>query len=123
MDFSKRGSNRGTTQRQSMGLWTGRTKFAEPFGWGQVDGWALMGALQCAGDKGATLSFAPGNGGVGVTVRIYMGEKGDYGYCADPDQLNELMALLIEKMGSKAEDVVAGLKGIDILPASSLPAD
>lgn len=123
MDFSKRTTNRGTPQRQSMGLWTGRTKFADPFGWGSVNALGVMAALQCAGEKGATLSFAPGNGGVGITVRIYMGEKGDSGYCADPEQLDELMALLIEKMGSKSEDVIAALKGVTIIPASSLPAD
>lgn len=123
MDFSKRGSNRGTTQRQSMGLWTGRVKFSEPFGWGKVRAVGLIAALQVAGEKGATLSFAPGNGGVGITVRIYMGEKGDYAYAADPEELDELMALLIEKMGSKSEDVILSLQGMQIVPAGSMPAD
>lgn len=123
MDFSKRATNRNAPQRQSMGLWTGRTKFAEPFGWGKVDPLGVLAALQCAGEKGATMSFAPGNGGVGITVRIYMGEKGDSGYCADADQLDELMLLLIEKMGSKSEDVILALQGAKVLPASSLPAD
>ena len=123
MDFSKRSNAKSATQRQSMGLWTGRTKFAEPFGWGSVDMYGLVAAFQVAGEKGATLSIAPGNGGVGITVRIYMGEKGDYGYASNPDELNEMLALLIEKMGSSSEDVVAALKGINIVAPASMPAD
>lgn len=123
MDFSKKTTNRGGVQRQSMNLWTGRTKFSDPFGWNRLDVHLLLAALQTAGEKGITLSYAPGNGGVGVTVRIYAGDKGDYAYAADPEQLDELHELLIQKMGSSAEDAVMALKGITILPASSLPAD
>lgn len=123
MDFSKRTPPGGGKQRQSMGLFTGRTKFAEPFGWGRVDMYGLVAAFQVCGEKGVTLSIAPGNGGAGVTVRLYAGEKGDYGYAADPEQLDELLALIIEKMGSKSEDVVMALKGVTIVSPASMPAD
>lgn len=123
MDWSQKSKPKTATQRQSMGLWTGRTKWAEPFGWGRVDAIGLLAAFQVAGEKGATLSIAPGNGGTGVTLRIYMGEKGDYGYAADPEQLNEMIDLLIEQFGSKSEDIKAALKGINIVTLDSLPAD
>lgn len=123
MDWSQKSKPKNTVQRQAMNLWSGRTKWAEPFGWGRVDAIGMLAAFQVAGEKGATLSIAPGNGGVGVTVRIYMGDKGDYGYAADPEQLNEMLDLLIEQFGSKSEDIKAALKGIHIVTLDSLPAD
>jgi len=123
VDFSKRSTQKSGFQRQSMGLFTTRVKTPEPFGWHQVDRLAMVAAFSVCADKGATLSIAPGNGGVGVTVRIYMGEKGDYAYAADAESLNECFELLIAKMGSTSEDVKQTLQGLHLRGPEALPAD
>lgn len=123
MDWSKKTPAKGAGTRAPMNMWTGRTKFAEPFGWGRVDPISLLGALVVAGEKGATLSFAPGNGGVGVTVRIYQGDKGDYGYAADPEQLTEMLDLLIAQWGSPSEDTKMTLRWAVSLQVPATAAD
>lgn len=123
MDFSKKTPQKTGFQRQSMGLFGDRQKKVEGFAWARVDAIGMIGAFAVAGQNGATLSIAPGNGGAGVTVRIYMGEKGDYAYAADIEQLNEIFELLIAKMGSKSEDVRMALEGVTIRSIEAMPAD
>lgn len=123
MEWPKKATSKSSTARAPLNMWSGRTKFAEPFGWGRVDSISLLGALVVCGEKGATLSFAPGNGGVGVTMRIYMGDKGDTGYAADPEQLTEMFDMLIAQWGSPAEDLKASLTGITFLRGDQAVAD
>jgi hypothetical protein len=106
-----------------MGLFSQRQLKVELFDWQNVDRLLIVAAFSVSSQSGVTLSIAPGNGGVGVTVRMYAGEKGDYAYAQNAAQLNELFHLIISKLGSSSEDIMLALEGMKILPADSLPAD
>lgn len=123
MDFSKRGNPGRQFKRQSLGMWTERALQPQPFGWHQVDRLALVAAFSVCNANNTTLSIAPGNGGVGVTVRLYQGEAGDYAYADTPASLNELLEILITKWGSTSEDVKLALEGFTVQGASAMPAD
>lgn len=123
MDFSKRGNPRQQFKRQSLGMWTERTLAPQPFGWHLVDRVALVAAFSVCIANSTTLSLAPGNGGVGITVRLYQGDAGDYAYADTPASLNELLEILITKWGSTSEDVKLALEGFSVQAASAMPAD
>lgn len=88
-----------------------------------MDRLALVAAFSVCNANNTTLSIAPGNGGVGVTVRLYQGEAGDYAYADTPASLNELLEILITKWGSTSEDVKLALEGFTVQGASAMPAD
>lgn len=123
MDWSKKSQPKSGFQRQSMGLFAEREKKPEGFAWHKVDRLAMVAAFSVCCDKGTTLSIAPGNGGTGVTVRIYQGDKGDYAFADTAESLNELFELLIAKLGSSSEDVKMSLEGWNIQAAGAMPAD
>jgi len=104
-------------------MWQERAHMPQPFGWHQVDRLAMVAAFSVCCDKGTTLSIAPGNGGVGVTVRLYQGDAGDYAYADTPASLNELFEVLIAKWGSSSEDVKLSLEGLQVQAVAAMPAD
>lgn len=123
MDFSKKTVGRQGFKRQSLGMWTDRSHMPQPFGWHLVDRLAMVAAFSVCCDKGTTLSIAPGNGGVGVTVRLYQGDAGDYAYADTPESLNELFEVLIAKWGSSSEDVKMSIEGLHLRGPQPMPAD
>lgn len=64
----------------------------------------LLTALQSAMIAGATISFAPAQGGIGVTLRIYRGDTADVEFAGSHEELTELLELVIDGFSSGSED-------------------
>lgn len=72
--------------------------------WTKLDYVTLLTALDAAMASGTTISFAPAQGGIGVTLRIYRGETADTEFAGSHEELEELLDLLIDGLSSSAED-------------------
>jgi len=90
--------------KKPLGIFKERAQIPEILNWRRVSNLALRAAISTALGEGATVSFAPASGGTGVTVRIYKGDNADTAFAGTPEQLNELLALVVEQFASTAED-------------------
>lgn len=104
MAFMDKRGNNGQVKKP-LGLFAKREQKPISMNWKKVSPLALRAALAMALANKATLSFAPGTGGVGCTVRIYKGDNADVEFAENPDQLVELLALVAEGFATEAEDV------------------
>jgi len=95
---------RNQSPRERSELFVRRRNRQELLNWKDVNDLTLRTALACAGQAGATLSFAPALGGIGVTVRVYKGDHADSEYAGNAEELNELLELIIEGYASTSED-------------------
>jgi len=95
---------RNQSPRERSELFVRRRNRQELLNWKEVSDLTLRTALATCGQAGATLSFAPALGGIGVTVRVYHGDHADNEYAGNGEELNELLELIIEGFGSKSED-------------------
>jgi len=98
------GQNRRMGTRERSELFTLRQKRSPGFVWTDVNQVDLLTALDLAMQNGATLSFAPGNGGRGITMRLWQGKVADSEYAGSPEELDELLGLLIDGFASTSED-------------------
>lgn len=103
--------------KKPLGIFKDRAQIPEVLNWRLVSNLALRAALSTATINGATVSFAPANGGTGVTVRVYKGDNADTAFAGTAAQLTELLALITEQFGSGSEDVwqalaIAGESGV-----------
>lgn len=98
---------RGNTapKRKPLGVFQFRSNKPTILNWKQVHPLALRAALGSSMAVGATVSFSPAQGGVGVTLRIYKGDNADVEYAGTPEQLVELLALVAEGFASESEDI------------------
>lgn len=85
-------------------LFVRRRNRQELLNWKDVDDLTLRAALGVAMSAGATLSFAPALGGIGVTVRVYHGDHRDSEYAGNAAELCELLDLIIDGFQSGSED-------------------
>src|ERR1044072_3165014 len=102
------GMDKGGTQppkRQPLGGVQYRSNKPTSLNWKEVSSLAIRAALGSAMAVGATVSFSPAQGGVGVTLRIYKGDNADVEYAGAQEQLVELWALVAEGCSSEAEDI------------------
>lgn len=90
--------------KKPLGIFKERAQIPEILNWRRVSNLALRAALSIALTDGATVSFAPASGGTGVTVRVYKGDNADTAFAGSPEQLNELLALIVEQFASSSED-------------------
>lgn len=95
----------GTRERSE--LFTNRKNRRLQFDFLQVDRATLLTALNVAIAEGVTLSFAPAQGGIGVTLRVYMGDKADTEFAGSVEELEELLTLFVIGLSSKSEDPIA----------------
>jgi len=91
--------------KKPLGIFKERAQIPEILNWRQVSSLALRAALSTALTDGATVSFAPANGGTGVTMRVYKGDNADTAFAGNASQLTELLALITEQFASNSEDV------------------
>lgn len=106
------------TTRERANVFAQRRSRPLGFDWHNVDSLELMTALSVCSTASVTLSFAPAQGGVGVTIRFYAGNLQDDAYASCAEQLNELLALLIEEYRSESEDPRLALKGLKVVRAA-----
>ena len=95
---------RNQSPRERSELFVRRRNRQELLNWKDVSDLTLRTALSVAGQAGATVSFAPALGGIGVTVRVYKGDTADSEYAGNAEELNELLELIIEGYASSSED-------------------
>lgn len=114
---------RNQSPRERSELFVKRRNRQERINWRDVSGLKLRAALACCGDAGATISVAPALGGIGVTVRIYNGEKVDSEYAGSAREFDELMELIIEGYGSTSEDILMTLDKFGELRDTAQAAD
>lgn len=100
------GGNRKLSTRERSELFVSRRNKAQVFQFGDLDPALLVAALNTAIRNETTLSFAPAQGGIGVTLRVYRGDYGDTEFAGSPLELAELLTLLVEGLSSDSEDVV-----------------
>lgn len=101
---------RNQSPRERSELFVARRNRQQLLNWKEVDDLKLRTALSVAGQAGATLSFAPALGGIGVTVRVYCGETADSEYAGTAGELNELLDLIVRGYASKSEDPYQALR-------------
>src|ERR1044072_9903943 len=92
-------------KRKPLGVFQYRSNKPTILNWKEVSALAIRAALGSAMAVGATVSFSPAQGGVGVTLRIYKGDNADVEYAGTPEQLVELLALGAPGFASEAEDI------------------
>lgn len=98
------GQQRKQSPRERSELFVKRRNRQLRLRWTAIDQVTLLTALDCCMYSGATISFAPAQGGIGVTLRIWMGETADTEFAGSAEELNELLDLLIEGLRSTSED-------------------
>jgi len=102
-DIGKRKGQGKQTHSELMGLWSKR-KSACGFDWSQVDFVELLTALNVAGQSGAALMISPASGGLGVCLTIFANNDRVKAYATLPEEVNELLAGIIDEFGSSSED-------------------
>jgi len=108
---------RNQSPRERSELFVRRRNRQELLNWKGVNDLVLRTALSVAGQAGATISFAPALGGIGVTVRVYQGDTADSEYAGSAEELNELLGLIVEGYASKSEDPYAAhMKSGEVAP-------
>jgi len=98
------GGKRQLSPRERSELFTSRRARQQTLKFTDVPTVTLLTALQCAMQEGATLSFAPAQGGIGCTLRVYRGDYADTEFAGSAEELAELLNLLIDGLSSSAED-------------------
>jgi len=98
------GQNRRMGPRERSELFTARKLRSQLFAWTDVNVVDLLTALSLALENKATLSFAPATGGAGIVLKLWQGRIADDEFAGSPEELNELLALLIEGFASSSED-------------------
>lgn len=111
----------------SLGLFTEYGFTPEYIDWKQVPDLSLRTCIAVAMQAGVILSFAPAQGGLGVTVRVYKDGKSDQAFAKNPQQVTTVLDLITRKLQSPSEDVFmlwAKAGELKNRPeASELPAD
>ncbi len=90
--------------RERSELFVNRRLKNRQLAWAELDYVLLLTAIEECMREGATISFAPAQGGIGVTLRIYRGDYADVEFAGSPAELEELLGLIIDNFGSGAED-------------------
>jgi hypothetical protein len=98
------GQKRQMSPRERSELFTSRRAKQQRLAWYDLDYVTLITALGCCMGEGATISFAPAQGGIGVTLRIYRGDYADTEFAGSVEELDELLSLVIDGLASGAED-------------------
>lgn len=98
------GQKRQMSPRERSELFVTRRSKQQRLAWSEVDYITLITALACCMAEGATVSFAPAQGGIGVTLRIYRGDYADTEFAGSAEELEELLSLVIDGLGSGSED-------------------
>lgn len=98
------GQKRQMNPRERSELFVNRRLRNRLFAWSEVDVVLLLTAVEECMREGATISLAPAQGGIGVTLRIYRGDYADVEFAGSPQELEELLGLIIDNFSSGAED-------------------
>jgi len=98
------GQKRQLNTRERSELFVARRSKQQRLAWTEIDYVTLLTALGCCMAEGATISFAPAQGGIGVTLRIYRGDYADTEFAGSAEELEELLSLVIDGLASSAED-------------------
>ena len=117
--MAKPSFQRSQSPRERSELFVARRNRQQLLNWKEVDDLALRCALSCAGQVGATISFAPALGGIGITVRVYKGDTQDSEYAGSAEELNELLHLIVQGYASKSEDPYQALRKTKELRAAA----
>jgi len=103
------GGKRQMSTRERSELFVARRNRQQLLQFTDVEPATLYTALQCAMSEGATLSFAPAQGGIGITVRVYRGDYADTEFAGSSEELSELLELIIQGFSSTSEDPKAAI--------------
>lgn len=106
------GGKRNMGPRERSELFVSRQKRQLPMSFAALDPVLLVAALDAALLGGATLSFAPAQGGIGCTVRVYRGDYADTEFAGSPEELTELLTLVIAGLGGTSEDLIASTRAV-----------
>jgi len=115
------GQKRRMNQRERSELFVKRRNRQLRLRWTKIDQVTLLTALDTCMLEGATISFAPAQGGIGVTLRIWRGETADTEFAGGWEELQELLDLLIDGLSSSAEDpreIIRGELNGSLAPAA-----
>lgn len=100
------GQKRTMNDRQRSELFVSRRNRQQLLQFTEIEPALLYAALQEGMRAGATISFAPAQGGIGITLRVYRGDYADVEFAGSGQELSELLALLVEGFASGSEDAV-----------------
>ena len=100
------GGNRKLNERQRSELFVSRRNRQQLLSFIELDVPTLITSLNVAMAAGATLSFAPAQGGIGVTVRVYRGDYADTEFAGSVEELQELLTLIVEGLYEGGDDPV-----------------
>lgn len=98
------GRQRQLGPRERSELFVARKLRSSLFCWTDVDVVELLTALSLALEHKATLSFAPATGGTGIVLKLWQGKIADDEFAGSPEELNELLSLLVDGMQEGSED-------------------
>jgi len=98
------GGKRQMSTRERSELFVKRRNKQQMLDWTLVDQVELLTALTVGMREGATLSFAPAQGGIGVTLRVYRGDYADTEFAGSHEELTELLSLIVDGMSEGSED-------------------
>lgn len=98
------GGKRALSPRERSELFTSRRARQQLLQFTDLPVVTLLTALQSAMQAGATLSFAPAQGGIGITIRVYRGDYADTEFAGSAEELSELLDLIIDGFSSGSED-------------------
>lgn len=98
------GQKRNLSPRERSELFVSRRSKQARLDWTAIDQVELLTALTVGMANGATISFSPAQGGIGVTMRVYRGDYADTEFAGSAEELEELLTLLADGLDDGAED-------------------
>jgi len=100
------GGQRSMSPRERSELFVNRRNKQQILSFTDLEPAVLITALNVAMANQTTLSFAPAQGGIGVTVRVYRGEYADTEFAGSVEELGELLELIVQGLYEGGEDPI-----------------
>jgi len=101
------GGKRELNPRVRSELFVARKNKQTLMSFADLDPALVICALNVGMLAGATISFAPAQGGLGVTLRVYRGDYADTEFAGSPEELTELLMIIIKGLYEGADDPLA----------------
>jgi hypothetical protein len=100
------GQKRTNNERVRSELFVSRRNKQQLLSFVGIDPALLVTCLDVAMQNGTTISFAPAQGGIGITLRVYRGDYADNEFAGSPEELTELLTLLTSGLYQGGDDPV-----------------
>ncbi len=109
-DGTRTGKKSPEPLSEKMRKWAERRE-ATGVKWSEIDPLTMFAALQTAIADGCAVMFAPAAGGKGIMVKVYQDGNSHAEYAVLAEELNEILAQLVDTFQSTSEDARESIRG------------